>query len=134
MASHSSHLSRLTDANRRELEKYLQAFEKAWDEQQLTAFLAQVPADHRLRYPALIEMIKIDMERRWQRGRKVILDAYLKSYPELGGADELPVDLIFTEYSLRKKYGAPAALGEYATRFPYQLPELKQRVTEAGLD
>ena len=55
-------------------------------------------------------MIKIDLEHRRKVGQKVRLEAYLKSFPELGAAGDLPVDLIFAEYQVRRQFGTTAGL------------------------
>src|SRR5262245_20273999 len=126
-----SHLANLSAEHRRQLESLLLKFDQSWDEKRLPAVLRQLPADSPLRRPALIEMIKIDLERRRKAGQKVRLEAYLKPFPELGTADDLPVDLILAEYQARRQFGTAPDLAEYARRFPRQAAELQRLAGEA---
>ena len=58
-----------------------------------------------IRLPALTEMVKIDLERQWQRGQRVGVEHYLRAFPELGPADSPPLDLIETEVAVRTQFG-----------------------------
>jgi predicted Ser/Thr protein kinase len=82
----------------------------------------------------LVEMVKIDLHRRWERGRRVILEAYLKTYPELGTAETVPVDLLVAECLVRRQCGSQARAEEYARRFPRQAEELRRRLEKAAND
>ncbi len=115
------HLADLSAEDRSRLDNLLLKFDKSWGEKRLPAALRQLPADDPLRRPALLEMIKIDLEHRRKAGQKVRLEAYVKSFPELGAADDLPVDLIFAEYQVRRQFGTTANLADYAQRFPRQV-------------
>ena len=66
------------------------------------------PARQFLRLPALAEMVKIDLERQWQRGRQVSLKSYLKEFPELGSPSDVSADLIQAEYEVRRESGDPS--------------------------
>src|SRR5262249_35734487 len=102
MTAPAPHLTSLSPEQRRRLEAVLLKFESSWAEKRLPAALRQFPPDDPLRPAALIELIKIDLERRRKAGQKVRLDAYLKPFPELGAADDLPADLILAEYQARR--------------------------------
>ena len=69
---------------------------------------------------ALIEMVKIDLERRWQRGERVGLADYLRDYPELGTPQTVSADLVRAEYDVRRQFGERvdpvALLGPYEDR------------------
>jgi hypothetical protein len=75
-------LTGLSDDLRRQLESWLVAFDRDWDEGRLASEAAKLPHDHPLRTAALAEMVKIDLERQWQRqaGR-----AWLEGYLRLPG-------------------------------------------------
>jgi predicted Ser/Thr protein kinase len=123
------HLAELSDDQRQVLETWLVEFDLSWDERRLTSWLARLPPPgDRLRRPALLEMIKIDLERRWRRGQRPCLEGYVKALPELGTADSLPADLIQAEYEARLHGGAPADLAEFARRFPRQADQLRRLV------
>jgi HEAT repeat protein len=124
--STTPHLSQLAPGQRRQLDQWLQEFEQSWDESRLGSRARGLPPpEDPLRRAALLEMIKIDLRRRWQSGRHVRLEAYLKNFPELGTADTVPADLILAEYHARRLAGAadPAAIVQ---RFPRQAREVNQ--------
>jgi predicted Ser/Thr protein kinase len=127
MMSVNTSLGQLGAEDRCVLEEWLVDFDRTWDEDRLAARIRELPPPgNPLRLAALMEMVKIDLRHRWQRGRRVVLDAYLKSYPELGTPDTLPVDLILAECQVRRQYGSRARLEEYARRFPRQVEELRR--------
>ncbi len=132
MATPEAHLATLTDEQRLLLERWLVDFDLSWDEGQLGSWARRLPPPgDPLRRPALVEMVKIDLEYRWQRGQRARLEAYLKALPELGAAADLPADLLLAEYEARRGCGAAADLAEFARRFPRQAGELCRLVAEA---
>jgi predicted Ser/Thr protein kinase len=128
MTAPAPHLASLSPEHRRQLESLASQFGQSWDEKRLAAAMRKLPADSPLRRPALIEMIKIDLERRRRAGQKARVESYLKYFPELGTADDLPVDLLFAEYQARRQSGAEPDLADYARRFPRQAEELRRMV------
>src|SRR5205085_5067461 len=90
----------------------------------------ELPADCPWRAAALIEMVKIDLEKQWQRGRKSKIEAYLHFYPELGTRDILPADLLLAEYQARTQTGEEVDLDEIVRRFPRQAAELRRLIAE----
>src|SRR5207249_4758392 len=102
-----------------------------WSEERLAAVARQLPDDPRLRRSILTELIKVDLRRRWERGLQVTVETYLMLYPELGGRDRLPVELLLVEHETRQRHQAPASLAEFSRRFPNQAEELRRRLSEA---
>src|SRR5262249_56298651 len=90
-------LADLPDPLRELLEVWLVEFDQSWDEGRLAARARQIPPDHPLRLPALAEMVKIDQENHWRRGRPVPLESYLHDYPALGTPATVAADLILAE-------------------------------------
>jgi serine/threonine protein kinase len=84
-----------------------------------------------LRFPALVEMVKIDLQRRWQRGLQVTIETYLLLYPELGTADTVPIDLLLAEHEVRRQHRAPVPLADLLRRFPAHAVELRRRLEPA---
>jgi serine/threonine protein kinase len=126
-----AHLAELSDDKRQVLETWLVEFDLSWDEGRLAFWIRRLPPEGDcLRRPALIEMVKIDLERRWQQGQRAKLEGYLKALPELGALDRLPADLLLAEYESRRQCGAPADLAEFARRFPRQADELRRLVEQ----
>jgi predicted Ser/Thr protein kinase len=122
----------LSDAERALLASCVHDFEHGWNEGQLAARVRKLPAPGSpVRRAALVELVKMDMQQRWQAGRRVLLDAYLKGYPELGTADTVSAELILAEWQIRRKFGSSSAQpAEYARRFPRQADELQRRMGE----
>jgi serine/threonine protein kinase len=74
----------------------------------------------------LIELIKVDMENRRQRGRPVrLIDDYLVEFPELG-VPCVPCDLLYEEIHVRRKAGDQVDAESYFARFPDQADELRR--------
>jgi hypothetical protein len=132
MRTTGAHLAELTDDLRQMLETWLVEFDLSWDENRLGLWVHRLPPrGDRLRRPALIEMLKIDLERRWQRGQRVSLENYLSVLPELGAPDRLPADLVLAEFEARQQCGSPADLAEFAQRFPRQADQLRRLVRQS---
>jgi serine/threonine protein kinase len=123
--SASLSLAALAEKDRREVETWLADFQKGWDEKQLKNHVRKLPpgSDPR-RLPALLEIIKIDLQRHWEQGRRVKVETYLKAFPELPTAGLVP-ELIQAEFAARVRAGAPADLASFAQRFPDQVDLLK---------
>jgi hypothetical protein len=91
MPATDAHLAELSDDQREVLETWLVEFDQTWDVGRLAAWMRRLPPHGDcMRRPALVEMVKIDLERRWQRGQRARLEAYVKKLPELGALDRLP--------------------------------------------
>jgi hypothetical protein len=117
----------LSGTQREDLEGHLVEFDHDWDEQRLNAWVQKLPArDDPLRRPALIEMVKIDLERQWQRGHRLLLEEYVRRYPELGSVATIPPDLIQAEVAVQRQFSATADLAELARRFPQHAKHLRQ--------
>ena len=124
MAALNPSLADLSDDDRQVLESWLVEFDQGWDEHLLANRLDQIPPGSSWRLPALAEMVKIDLERQWRRGRQVSLESYLEEFPELGSPGDVSIDLIQAEYEVRCQFGAPLTLEDYLRRFPHQAGEL----------
>jgi eukaryotic-like serine/threonine-protein kinase len=66
-----------------------------------------------------------DQRERWNRGDKALVETYVQRYPELRSDEELLLDFICGEYSLRAEHGESPALAEYTKRFPGLAPQLQ---------
>lgn len=64
------------------------------------------------------EQLCADLVRRWNRGERVPVEAYLRLYPKLENG-ETAFELILTEIVLRQEYGGTPPLEEYLWRFPH---------------
>src|SRR4051794_13650303 len=97
-------LPALLDDQRRLLESWLLELGQNWNEQRLAALVSRVPAAP-WRLTALLELAKLDLERQWQRGRRVPLADYLQRFPELARAEAVVTDLARAEAELRGRFG-----------------------------
>jgi hypothetical protein len=132
MTGLKDHLQHLSAEQRQQLEALLAEFDQGWHEGQLASWVRRLPpADHPLRRAALLEMVKIDLERQWQQGRRALVEAYLHFFPELGTRDSVSAELLLAEYEARRLCGAAADLTEFAKRYPRQANQLKQLAESA---
>lgn len=87
-------LSAICDRDRETLEGWLVAFEQAWTEDAFAEWVAnKLPAPGSpMRLSAMIEMVKVDLERQWQRGNQLTVGSYLERFPELGDHTTAPAE------------------------------------------
>ncbi len=107
------------------LASQLQSFLSAWETGEAPPSVADfLPAEPlALRRMTLVELIKADLEARSQNGRTLrSLDEYLGEFPEL--SVEIPLDLIYEEFQIRKQAGLAPSVEEYLARYPHQATEL----------
>jgi serine/threonine protein kinase len=131
MTDADPHAVPLSPEEGQQLQTLLAEFDRSWSAERLAAVLAQLPRDSRLRFPALVEMVKIDLQRRWQRGLQVTIETYLLLYPELGTADTVALDLLLAEHEVRRQHRAPVPLADLLRRFPAHAVELRRRLEPA---
>jgi formylglycine-generating enzyme required for sulfatase activity/predicted Ser/Thr protein kinase len=117
----------LSDADQQKLEVVLEKFERAWTAQSLAQWMKEWPLklDH-LRFPALVEMVKIDLERRWQVREPRKLEFYLTTYPELGTPETVVGELVETEMEVLRQHGERVNGADYQRRFPGRDAELSK--------
>ncbi|HEY1603808.1 MAG TPA: serine/threonine-protein kinase [Pirellulales bacterium] len=105
------------------VEALVAAWEAGGDPPALAVYLPAGPAP--LRHMTLVELIKVDMEYRCPRpehSRRI--EQYVAEFPELSERGQVPCDLIYEEYHLRKQSGQSVSAQEYFDRFPRQADEL----------
>lgn len=113
-------------------ENQLLEFDRNWTPQRLGDVYARFgEVDPQGRRTLLIDLVKIDLERRWERGDHRALESYLTSYSELGTPETVPAELVFLEYEVRCQFGQPAKLSDFSERFPNQIELLKQKICES---
>jgi serine/threonine protein kinase/tetratricopeptide (TPR) repeat protein len=101
-----------------ELEDFITGFELA-QRRDGRAILADFlpPPSHPLYRHVLGELIRIDLEYGWQRGRPKRLQDYQQQFPDLADDREIWVQIGFEEYRLRRQAGEQASPEEYRQRF-----------------
>jgi serine/threonine protein kinase len=105
------------------VEAFIKAWERGGDAPALGDFLpADPPAVRRM---TLIELLKVDLEFRWSRGKAPrTVEEYLADFVEL--TRDLPADLIYEEYQIRHRAGDPITPQDYLVRFPEHAAELQR--------
>src|SRR5439155_8321765 len=101
------------------LESLIGRFERAWQEGEsvdLRHFLPPVGDPLRLR--ALKELVLSEMEIRWRRGERAVVEEYLTRFPELNEKSTLHPSLLAAEYQVRQRHGDRPPLATYEQRFP----------------
>ncbi len=71
-----------------------------------------------LRLRLLIELARVDQERRWERGDRKQVEDYLKDWPELGGTPRALAELLQSECLTRFCLDDPPGAAEVSRRFP----------------
>src|SRR5262249_61117632 len=108
MRAEGANLAELADTDRQVLEGWLVDFDQAWSAGRLAARARELPPPgHPLRRAALVEMVKIDLERQWQHGQRIELEGYLEQDPELGTPAAVPAGLAPPEEQAGAHAGAP---------------------------
>src|SRR5437588_4603478 len=101
-----------------ELDRRLEEFEAAQrrdGEADLARFLPT--ADH-ADYPTVLrELVRVDLEYGWSRGRPAPIDAYFARFPALAADEEGRRLVVFEEYRQRREAGESPDPAEYVQRF-----------------
>jgi serine/threonine protein kinase len=114
---------RMLDATERNrLESLLLEFEGDWKSESLAKFeqMASVHPNKAFRHVALMELVKIDMQRRWSIGEPRRLETYLEQYSQLGDSASVPAELVAAEFEARRNTDSDLSWNDYAARFPKQ--------------
>src|SRR5688572_7827292 len=103
------------------LSERVDAFITRWETEKspppLDEFLPASPPA--LRRMALVELIKVDLEYRWQEHHLPrTLAEYLEEFPELAAGAGVPCDLIYEEFHIRKQAGQAVDVQQYLEQFP----------------
>ena len=118
------------------LERQLDAFDQAWEQPKpprLEDFLP--PKADPDRKELLLGLVRIDLERRIERGETVCVETYLDRFPELREDRDLLLGLVLLERLLRRSHDPSFDGAEYASRFPElesQLGAELQTVDDTG--
>jgi eukaryotic-like serine/threonine-protein kinase len=75
----------------------------------------------------LLDHLLMQQRQHWQRGERVLVEAYLRQHPALAGQSDAFLDLIYHEVVLREQHGETPRLEEYQQRFPQFAVQLQQQ-------
>jgi predicted Ser/Thr protein kinase len=76
----------------------------------------------------LLSLLLCDQEERWLAGERVCAEEYLASYPALHQAPDWALELIYTEFLLRERWGEDPSPDEFAARFPAYASRLRRQI------
>jgi serine/threonine protein kinase len=100
-----------------------------WDEKTQPPDIAQfIPTTgSSTRRLTLIELVKVDLEQRWNHQQPRHIEQYLADWPELIEPDgTAPCDLVYEEFQIRRQSGEDVCLDEFTDRFPGLADRLKR--------
>ena len=101
-----------------EVDEFVEAFELAWTADavpEITDFLPT--AEHPQFSETLLELVRVDLELRWQHGCVKTIDDYRHEFPELLDDAESLGQIAFEEFRTRRQSGDSVTAVEYASRF-----------------
>jgi serine/threonine protein kinase len=109
-------LEDLAPDERADVERRLVAFDAGWEPGRLAEEARRLPADARWRWAAVVEMVKVDLERRWAGGERPGLSEYVRAFPELVYDGGPPAELLRAEAEVRAEFGPdPSASSPWLT-------------------
>lgn len=76
----------------------------------------------------LPELVHVDLEHRLRVDPTARVELYLNRFPELRGQSSFVVDLLASEFSLRRRSEPGLSATEYEDRFPELMPELERQI------
>ena len=118
------------------MEQILARFGEAWNSPRPPRIEDHLGAgDPDQRVSLLVELIRIDLERRLTAGERLrVEEAYLRRFPELGGDTSALVTLVKKEFQLRRCNEPELMATEYLERFPQCQEELLAQLTTLDED
>lgn len=128
-----------------DLDQAAAAFEAAWSAGPVD--LAAFAAEHSVDGAALLELVKIDLGRRWRGAAdagatlaslgstessdlRLLLEDYYRELPALGDFALAPLELIAEEFYVRTRWGDAPDVASYVARFPDRAEELPGALDE----
>ena len=100
------------------VENRVESFEDALISTPNVSIRAFLPdAQHEKYLPTLTELIRVEMDIRWSRGDRKLLDDYRQSFPEAFEDLRTVSEIAFEEFRLRIQHGEQVNVEEYESRF-----------------
>lgn len=134
MSATTRSLQQLPSEVQRQLEVIVVRFEEAWQSGRRPVIEDYLPLNEAERWPVLLELIHVDLERRLKAHEAVRIETYRTTYPQLADNPQVMLDLIATEFTLRRRTEPSLHPSEYLRRFPEYAADLENSlVTVAGV-
>lgn len=120
----------LWDALAERLDALAAAWDAGGDPPDLAAYVP--PADDPTRALALVELVKLDLERRAAAGVPQPLDAYLAAFPDLAPDGQVPAELVYEDVHQRRQHGEEIGTDEVLEAHPEQATALERLLALEG--
>ncbi len=103
-----------------EIDEYIDAFESAWQIGSADSIDAFLPPMHHPKYAELVvELARIDLERRWGLPDRKSLSEYFSEFPEVFDDPDRRAVLAFEEFRLRRLQGEDVSPESYAREYGF---------------
>jgi tetratricopeptide (TPR) repeat protein len=109
-------------------EEAVRLFECAWQGSERPDIENFVPVPRSDHTQLLFELVHVDLDLRLRTGEAVLVEHYLERFPDLEGDRDALLELIATEYALRRQWQTAPEPDEYYQRFPQYTDELRSRL------
>ena len=111
-------LSDVIDPGWLKVDEMVEAFELAWAADAVPEISDFLPTpEHQQFHETFLELVRVDLELRWQRGCAITLDEYRLKFPQLFSNPESFSLLAFEEFRARRTSGESVMPVEYERRF-----------------
>lgn len=99
-------------------EEAIEQFESAWTKSKDVPLADFLPAPETPWYQTcLVELIRLDLEFRWDRGERVYVESYKELFPAAVFSTQEISDLAFEEYRIRYRHGDQVSKEDYRRRW-----------------
>ncbi len=126
--SSSARHRHLDGETRRIVDEIVERFEEAWSRGDRLKIGDLLPADQVARRKVLIELVHCELELRIEHEPSFRIEDCLREHAELAEDEQVVLDLIETEYTLRRRKGDGVTIDEYIRRFPAMAELLSGRL------
>ena len=107
------------------IDRFSEAWRDATEAPPLQDYLP--PEDSAAFLLTLGELVKIDLEHRVRSEHENrLIEDYAAQYDQLCKGGEIPCDLLYEEYHIRRQCGETVQVSDYIKRFPQQASQLKK--------
>lgn len=133
-AASTSSISQLDAGARDALTDWLAAFDLNWKPGLIETQIDVLPSGLQpFRSLALVELVKIDIERCWRHNVEATVESYVEKLSGFGSTEAVTADLLLTEWEARCRSGKTPRFGDFVRRFPKQADSLRQLIERADV-
>jgi serine/threonine protein kinase/Tfp pilus assembly protein PilF len=101
-----------------DIDPFVEAYERCQSEHGAAVLSEFLPdRDHPHFQTILVELVRVDLEMHWSRGKRKPIEEYLEEFPGLRDDSQALNDIAYEEYRLRCRAGERPPMCEYQQRF-----------------